>query len=236
MKGGGAAVAVVALLVVHNLVTNLWAEDRWYVRANLATAGAVLVLGRTGLPLGRPWPLGVGAAGLVVAGLLVAARLPSTRPLLADRRMAGVDALGTAWRALVRIPLGTVVLEEVAFRGVLPVLLSPVAAAGLFGLWHILPAARTLETNGARARWPVSMAVVAAAGVGLVLWELRLATGGLVAPALVHVAANSGATVAAYLVMPPPGRGWAPAPAAARPGPGGGPGGRPGGPWPPCAG
>ena len=37
--------AVVALLVVHNLVTNLWAADRWYVRASLATAGAVAVLG-----------------------------------------------------------------------------------------------------------------------------------------------------------------------------------------------
>ena len=37
--------------------------------------------------------------------------------------------------------------------------------------------------------------------VGVVLWELRVAAGGLFGPALVHAAANSGATVAAYLVL-----------------------------------
>jgi len=118
----------------------------------------------------------------------------------------------------------------VAFRGVLPVRLSPGAAAGLFGLWHVLPTARALEVNGVRARWPVGVAVLATAAAGMVLWELRVATGGLVAPALVHVAVNSGATVAAYLVMRPPAPGRARA--GAGPGPGGGPGGRPAAPWP----
>ena len=81
--------------------------------------------------------------------------------------------------------------------------LSPAWSAGLFGLWHVVPAARTLETNGVRryrATW-VAIAVVLSAGAGAVLWELREATGGLAAPALVHVAVNSGATVAAYVVL-----------------------------------
>jgi membrane protease YdiL (CAAX protease family) len=89
----------------------------------------------------------------------------------------------------------------VAFRAVLPALLAPWWAAGLFGLWHVLPAARTLEINGVRRRGLVAGAVVATAVVGLVLWELRVATGGLAAPMLVHIAANSGATVAAYVVL-----------------------------------
>jgi len=116
--------------------------------------------------------------------------------------MAGVGGWGTAWRALVRIPLGTVVLEEVAFRAVLPALLSPAAAAGLFGLWHIVPTAKTLDVNGVRRHRVVAVtgAVGVTTVVGLVLWELRVVAGGLAAPALVHVAANSGATVAAYWV------------------------------------
>jgi membrane protease YdiL (CAAX protease family) len=47
----------------------------------------------------------------------------------------------------------------------------------------------------------VAGAVGVTALVGLVLWQLRVASGGLLAPALVHAAANGGATVAAYAVL-----------------------------------
>jgi CAAX protease family protein len=51
-----------------------------------------------------------------------------------------------AYHACVRIPLGTVVLEEVAFRSVLPALAARrygisggvLIASALFGLWHVL--------------------------------------------------------------------------------------------------
>ena len=195
------AVAVVALLVVHNIVANLWFPAWSYVPVNLATAGAIVALAGP-VSVGEPG-LGVVAALLVLGTIAVVARVPRWRGVLADQRMAGVDGRGTAWRALVRIPLGTVVLEEVAFRGVLPALMSPVLAALLFGLWHIVPTVKTLETNGVgRGRaFLVAGAVAVTAVVGLFLWELRLASGGLLAPALVHAAANSGATVAAYAVL-----------------------------------
>jgi membrane protease YdiL (CAAX protease family) len=91
-------------------------------------------------------------------------------------------------------------------RGVLPVVLSPVWAAVLFGLWHVLPSIKALDINGvatsAAARvLAVAGAVASTTVVGVVLWEIKVATGGLLAPALVHAAANSGATVAAYLVL-----------------------------------
>ena len=192
---------VLAVLVLHNLVTNLWFTDRWsYVPVNLATAGGLVAVAGVGVPLGA-WGPGVAAALVVLAAIALAA--VAAPGVLADQRMAGVDARGTAWRAFVRIPLGTVVLEEVAFRAVLPALLSPVAAAALFGLWHVAPAARTLEVNGVRRHRVVAVAgaVAVTAVVGLALWELRVAAGGLAAPALVHVAANSGATVAASVVL-----------------------------------
>lgn len=195
------AALVVGVLVLHNLLTNLWFTDRWtYVPVNLATAGGLVAVAGVDVPVGA-WGPAVAAALVVLAVVaLVAVVAP---PALADGRMAGVDMAGTASRALVRIPLGTVVLEEVAFRAVLPALLSPAASAGLFGLWHVVPAARTLETNGLRRHRAaaVAVAVVLSAGAGALLWELREATGGLAAPALVHVAANSGATVAAYVVL-----------------------------------
>ena len=197
-------VAVVVVLVVHNLLTNLWAKDRWYIPANLATAGVLVAL-VGGVPIGGRWLDGTAAALMVLAAVGLLAVAPATRPLLADRPMEGVDVRGTAWRALVRIPLGTVVLEEVAFRGVLPKLLSPLASCALFGLWHVLPAARTLEVNGLPRSPAALLGAVAVTGlVGAALWQLRQATGGLLAPALVHVAANSGATVAAYWVLRAP--------------------------------
>ena len=192
---------VIGILVLHNLLTNLWFTDRWtYVPVNLATAGGLVAVAGVGVPAGAWWP-GVAAAAAVLAAIGLAGVVAPR--LFADRRMAGVDARGTAWRALVRIPLGTVVLEEVAFRAVLPALLSPVAGAALFGLWHVAPTARALDVNGVRRhRGPVvAGAVAVTAAVGLVLWELRAASGGLAAPALVHVAANSGATVAAWVVL-----------------------------------
>jgi membrane protease YdiL (CAAX protease family) len=195
--------AVLAVLVVHNLGGNLWVADRlkcseWlYVPLNLAVTALIVVIGGVDISLGRAEIVPVVA---VLAGVAV---LAVWRPrLFADRRMAGVDARGTAWQVLVRIPLGTVVLEEVAFRGVLPELLSPVAASVLFGLWHVVPTVKTLDINGLpRSPALVGGAVAATTVVGLVLCWLAAATGGVLAPALVHAAANGGAVVASYVVL-----------------------------------
>lgn len=199
------AAVVVLVLVVHNLGANLWVTDRlryseWlYVPLNLATAALLVAVSDVELSWGRA-EVAPAAAVLVAVGAL--AVWPRTRRLFADRRMAGVDARGTAWQVLVRIPLGTVVLEEVAFRGVLPELLSPVVASVLFGLWHVVPTIKTLDVN----RLPRSPALLGGAVavttvVGLVLCRLSSATGGLLAPALVHAAANGGAVVASYVVL-----------------------------------
>lgn len=195
--------AVVAVLAVHNLVTNLWAPEWSYVPVNLATAaGLVALAGAAGVAVGGPRAAATAAASAAtVAGAVAVVAVVRPR-LLADRRMAGVGPGATAWRALVRIPLGTVVLEEVAFRGVLPALSSPVVASALFGLWHVVPTARTLAVNGvAPSPGMVAAAVVVTAAAGLVLCGLRAATGGLLAPAALHAAANGSSVVAAYAVL-----------------------------------
>ena len=204
-------VAVVAVLTVHNLAGNLLAPARYYVPGNLAVAAVVLGLARAAgaggeelgmSPAALPGGLAVGLAGAGVVLAALAAAGARTRPLLADGRMAGVGARGTAYRALVRIPLGTVALEEVAFRGALPALAGPVVACALFGLWHVVPTVAALDANGmARSSLLVAGAVLFTAAAGGVLYGLAAATGSLLAPALVHLAANSGATVAAYRVL-----------------------------------
>lgn len=196
----------------------------WYVPVNLlATIGLLwlahrihLTTGELGLqrehvPSGLSWGL---AAGLVVAAVLaLGAAIPATRPLFDDARTAGIGSGLLAYRALVRIPLGTVLLEEVAFRSVLlatwrRVASLPSAVIGssvVFGLWHIRPAIDLLLENDVAAGGPARvLAVLGAVAVttvaGIAFCWLRIKSGSLLAPVLAHLAANSLATVLAYLV------------------------------------
>ncbi len=212
---GAGLVGVLGVLAVHNLgVERLPAA--LYVPACLGSASVLVGLagwagvgiGEIGLSasgLGLGLPVGAATALLVVG----AGVLPVTRPLFADRRMAGVGPLGTGYRALLRIPLGTVILEEIAFRGVLPAFLGRLVPVGwavagscvLFGLWHVVPVRATLRTNRLPARPAVVGGVAVATGlVGAGFSWLRLVTGGLAAPGIVHASASATATVVAHLV------------------------------------
>ncbi|MEA2704169.1 MAG: protease family protein, partial [Actinomycetota bacterium] len=218
-----AAACVVVLLAVHNVVIERLA--RWmYVPACVTSAACVIVLGAAaglsaadmGLTVPRSGAglvAGLIVALIVVALIVLAAAAPTTRRLFADRRMTGVGPAGAAYRAAVRIPLGTVLIEEVAFRGVLLVLLAAVVPLGwavaatcaLFGLWHVVPTAATLDVNGIsdpKDRGALLAATVGAMAVaGALLCWLRLASGSLAAPAVVHASATAAATVAAYVVQ-----------------------------------
>jgi len=94
-----------------------------------------------------------------------------------------------------------VVLEEIAFRSVLPAVLDGPEreqvswrSAGLFGLWHVLPTLTTLDMNGISDRHTRAAAVTggvgatAAAAVGFDMLRLRSAS--VIAPMLAHWAAN----------------------------------------------
>jgi len=205
----------VALLVVANLLNNRWA--RWaYVPTSLVTAALLLGvlrlaglawsdagLGRAEAARGARWALVLVA--LVAAGCFVGALIPATRRVFLDRRAEQVGIGSAAYQVLVRIPLGTVVLEEVAFRGVLYGLLRPDGIAWatavsslLFGLWHLLPARELPKLNptidrmfDARPPLVVAAVVIATALAGVVLCELRRRSGSLLAPIGVHWAFNA---------------------------------------------
>jgi uncharacterized protein len=211
-----------ALLTVRN-VAERWTPQWTYVPVSVTLSAALIGLGRAtgsswddlGLGrahLGRGLRLGavVGVAAAAVIGL--GAAIPFTRPFFDDERVAaGGDVATLLHEALLAIPIGTVVFEEVAFRGVLLALLARrlsmrgavVVSSVLFGLWHIRPTLGAAEANdlgGLATTGVVLLAVVATTVAGGIFCALRLHSGHVVAPVLVHLAINDTSYVLAWLL------------------------------------
>jgi membrane protease YdiL (CAAX protease family) len=222
----GQVVALAACLAVMVAVA-VWVHvgpDRWQPVTGPVAAALLLVVGRWA---GLSWEeLGLGA-GAVVRGLVwggtavacvvlvyaVALALPVTRGLFRDARHR-VGTRTTIHRAGLVVPLGTVVFEEVAFRGVLWGLLEvahgPVWATGvsavLFGFWHVLPAVDGARENAPTGRVArpdlvrqVAGTVAFTALAGVIFGLLRHQSGSLLAPGLLHWATNGLGVVAAAL-------------------------------------
>lgn len=212
------------VLVAYNNLLGLLEVDRWAaVPPNLTAAAALaaaarrhglswqqLGIDRRGTRTALRW--GAGVAGVVAAVLGAALAHPATRRLVADARVAGWSTPEALADALVRIPLGTVLLEEVAFRGVLlgcwqrtaSTARALVGSSVAFGLWHVVPTLRTaaVDVPGASTAAMLGLvtAGVVATGVGGVLFGLlRLHAGGLLAPVLAHTATNALGTLAAHV-------------------------------------
>ena len=193
-----------------------------------AGAAALLVLARWAglswqeLGLGQgTWRRGltwaaaeIGAVALVFAA---GAALPATRSAFRDARYhhGWGQALLTAF---VLIPVGTVLFEEVAFRGVLWGLLrrvrgtwtATIVSSVLFGLWHVLPSLGLAANNqalGSAVGKSTSGQAVSVLGTvlftglaGVLFCELRRRSGSLLAPAGLHWATNALGVLAAAAV------------------------------------
>jgi len=225
-----ALVLAVALLVLANVLNNRLAPH-WYLLTSLGTTALLVALYAWA---GAPWALagfgghalrgavwGLVLAAVVALSYLVVALVPATRAALRDRRAAGVSRSEVAYQVLVRIPLGTVVLEEVAFRGVLYGLVfdryrwlwATVVSAALFGLWHVLPASGLARYNPVAGRvfdrrrgLLIVVSVLVTGLAGVVLCESQRRSGSLLTPIAVHWAVNGLGYLTAYLVA---GRGMA---------------------------
>ncbi|WP_415975525.1 CPBP family intramembrane glutamic endopeptidase [Rhodococcus sp. 077-4] len=139
-------------------------------------------LGLRNAAAGLKW--GAAAAALPVLGSAVVAAVPTLR-----RRLRPAEDDLAEW-VLFRIPVGTVLTEELLFRGVLDSA-SPVLSPIFFGLWHINPARAAGDT--------VIGTVVATAAAGVVFSWLRSRSGSMLAPALLHYFLNASGAVLAHL-------------------------------------
>ena len=223
---GWAVAVVIAFLALVNVI-DIRVAHASLVLGPAGAAGLLLLARRAGLSwhelgLGSgTWRRGLawaaGAIGAVAVVFAAGAALPLTRGAFRDSRyhLGWPDAL---LRAFVLIPLGTILFEEVAFRGVLWGLIrrvrgawaATVVSSVLFGLWHVLPSlglARDNEAIGSAVGTGPSGRVVSVLGTvlftalsGVVFCELRRRSGSLLASAGLHWATNGLGVLAAAAV------------------------------------
>lgn len=203
--------AVVAVLAAYAIVRRAVLPGEWHFVANVAFATLAVVaalaagyttaelgLARRGVAAGLRW--GVGAMVVVGVVLAVGVVIPGGRGWF-EHDGADLTTGELLRKALWTIPVGTALVEELVFRGVVLAVSwrifsarnAVLASAVIFGLWHIPPI-----VHDGPATVLGTVAATTAAGVGFAL--LRLRTGSVIAPMLAHVATNSGALTAAWIV------------------------------------
>jgi len=139
---------------------------------------------------------------------LIGSAFRKTRTAFHDERMTELSGGRLMFQALVEVPFGTVLLEEIAFRSVLLSMLirrlglgwGLAVSAVLFGLWHILPSIGTHEANpalgsvvgeGRRGNiLAVALSVLTTSLAGILFGGLRLFSGSVLAPMGFHWATN----------------------------------------------
>jgi uncharacterized protein len=201
-----------------------WFHGGWGLALNLTVTSLLLAIAIAGFrvdaeALGLHGPhrrgaiLGALTALALCAPLFAALIHPGAASLIADERVANLDRGELIFRVLVRIPLATALLEEVAFRAVLPAIWARtgrVAAIAVpsvaFGLWHVVPSLDALQANRPDAGTAASILAVAGsvlvttlAGALLIWFKERTRT--LAAPFAFHACLNSLATLAAWFAV-----------------------------------
>jgi len=226
--------ALALALVAYNTFLPLLAcrfHERVYVPLNGTLALLLVVGARWGL--GVSWEgLGLGGRGLlpgigwgVAVGLalggpavLGAWLFPKVARLV--RGFAPPDIPPTTrallYHLLLRIPVGTALFEEVAFRGVLYGLLlqwggtlwALLGSSAAFSLWHIGPILLRMQHWEVGGVWGTSLHWIGGLGGtflgGLLLGGMRWATGSLAAPLLAHALLNTLGLLAWVLLRKPP--------------------------------
>lgn len=225
---------VLVTLLVSNVMANVILPDWAYVPWNLAVATvvvglAVLVdgqsmasIGLSRASLGSGLRLGLGVSSVLALVMVVGLLIPVTRDLFMDER-ADVPFREMTYKFLIEVPLGTVLLEEVAFRGVLPAMVAmriqpdprrrlraDSVAAALFGLWHILPAMSLSHANNEIAQGTDPMLLQIGGVIGSVLltatfamwlsW-MRNRSDSVAAPALLHATSNGLGSALAWVAQ-----------------------------------
>jgi membrane protease YdiL (CAAX protease family) len=164
-----------------------------------------LGLDRASWSRGLRWGLGGGAAATIAVAAV--ARTPGLAHHFFDERVGDHDPRRARFELAVRIPFETALAEEVLFRGALLGLAlrqrSTLAAVGtssvLFGLWHVHPTwvghdgsalGSALGDHPSARLGSVAATVAATSVAGAAFAALRLRSGSVLAPVLVHAALN----------------------------------------------
>jgi uncharacterized protein len=214
MSTSTALAATIAALGIADIVRSAWLPGEWHLAANVGLTVAVGAIARSArvstdeigwCEFGRGLRWG-GASFAAIAGAVAGAAMlaPGWSVFHDDRVDIPLGELLV--KVLIVIPIGTVALEELAFRGSLLALLrrttstkrAVLVSSVLFGLWHVpgVVKAGSADSIGTLAAVAGTVAATTLAGIGF-CW-LRLRSGSLLAPALAHVATNSAVFTVAW--------------------------------------
>jgi membrane protease YdiL (CAAX protease family) len=221
------AIVIVAILVYGTILAR-FIPRKAHISANLLAALATIVFGlflglslsQMGLTLSGVKTIiliSVAATGAIFLGTFAVSFLPFLRHIFLGESFANARVRTVFFEAGFRIPLGTALVEEILFRGVLLGMLlqsyspltSSIIAAIVFGLWHIAPSINSIESNTAvqeRLRSKSLHAKGSVAGIVLVTFAagfffnwLRILSGTILTTWLVHWAINSSGAVASAM-------------------------------------
>jgi uncharacterized protein len=221
LSGWSVAPLAVALVLYGNAIAFPPLPEWVVLVANLAVGLAVLrAMGGLGYSLselglsrqawcqGWKWGIFTGASVVVVVIILAG---PAGR-FTPEPAVQGTAWRVLAWQVLIRIPVGTALFEETMFRGVLYAVWKRTMGAWpaacwssvAFVFWHVVAELHRQErqghawgSDGFTAALPVFGFLF---GAGMVLCWLREKSGGVVAPTILHWAANSSSAIAMYLI------------------------------------
>jgi membrane protease YdiL (CAAX protease family) len=212
------------LLGYHAAVHERWSPGARLAANLAAAASAVGVAAAAGLTLdemglsieqaGRGLVYGTLVSLPIAAAIASVARAPRAGAFFADQRAANLSRRGAAYEMFVRIPFETGLSEEVLFRGVHlgmtrrlhPPPWAVARTSAAFGLWHVLPAIASLRRtdlgaayagSSSRRAGAIAATVIATALAGAVFALLRLRSGSVLAPAVVHSTLNATALACA---------------------------------------
>jgi membrane protease YdiL (CAAX protease family) len=220
------AIAATAAVVAYgNTISSLPGERRadilLWANAGATVAAVSFAAGAGGLRLGD---LGLGIntrnilVGIAIGGALSIPVMLFVilAPLITGDTVQahGIEHLSLAdlaWRVGVRVPLGTALVEELLFRGVLFALwlraagvhTAVVATAVAFGLWHCVISFDTVSSSGVVSSpamvglsYAITLVGLTAGGVFFAL--LRWRTGSIAAPLVFHWTFNAIAAIAVW--------------------------------------
>jgi membrane protease YdiL (CAAX protease family) len=208
---------LVVLILLYGTVLARLVPKKWHLYLNIFIAGVAIILGMafglslSQMGLGHILPgifVAIGASAIITVATLVISTIPYLRRFFLGDDLAHASGKLIAFEAAIRIPLGTALVEEILFRGVLlGLLLQHQSTLGallisslIFGLWHIFPTINTLETNNelsvmnakkARQAGSILGAVSVTFIAGLIFGWLRIIANSIIAPWILHWSINA---------------------------------------------
>jgi uncharacterized protein len=229
-----AEAGAVALLGAYGAVAHLHPRPRARLVTNLGASAALIGIARLGgagwndlglapRRFARSVRVGLAVAAPIAAVVAAVVANPKTRHLVADEKITGTSRREAAYETIVRIPIETALAEEVMFRGALlglgmqtrPVVEAVALSSAVFGVWHVAPTLGSVNrgTGGdhvgshpARVAGATAAVVLATAAAGAGFAWLRLRTGNIAAPLIVHVVVNTTAFVCVRAIAGEPKR------------------------------